>query len=213
MGASGPSGAGAQPGPPEERVPLRQHGMVLRGERVILRPLTEGDWSHLLRWNNDPEVLYGSEGDDVSGYGLSQLQQIYRSVCQAAFCFIIEADGAPVGECWLQRMNLERILERHPGQDCRRIDLLIGETAYWGRGLGTEVVRLLVGFAFEQEGADRMFACDVAEDNQASLRVFQKVGFQVDAAVEQPPGAKVRVRFDLDLPRDRWAAGVGRPIA
>jgi hypothetical protein len=36
---------------------LRPHAVTLRGERVVLRPMTEGDWGVLLRWNNDPEVL------------------------------------------------------------------------------------------------------------------------------------------------------------
>ncbi len=188
---------------------IREHGLSLRGDRVTLRPLTEDDWDLLLRWNNDPEILYFSEGDDVGGYSLDQVQQIYRGVSQAAFCFVIEVGGVPIGEGWLQRMNLERILERYPGQDCRRIDLLIGERAWQGQGLGTEAIRLLVELAFQQVGADRVFACDIAEDNAASLRAFQNVGFRVDAAVEQPPGAKVPVRYDLALSRQEGASGLG----
>jgi hypothetical protein len=42
---------------------LRTHDITLRSERVVLRPMTEGDWNILLRWNSDPEVLYYS--DDV----------------------------------------------------------------------------------------------------------------------------------------------------
>ena len=87
---------------------LRAHQLTLRGTNVLLRPLTEYDWALLLKWNNDPEVLYFAEGDDVRSYGLEQIQAIYRSVSQHAFCFVIEADGQPIGECWLQAMNLDR---------------------------------------------------------------------------------------------------------
>ena len=55
---------------------LREHKIVLRGEQVVLRPLTEDDWGFLLRWNSDPEVLYFAEGDDVSSYTLDQIQSI-----------------------------------------------------------------------------------------------------------------------------------------
>jgi len=186
-------------------VKLREHGITLPGKQVVLRPMTEEDWDVLLKWNSDPEVLYFSEGDDVSSYSLDQIQKIYRGVSQHAFCFVIEYDGSPVGECWLQAMNLERILRKYPGYDCRRIDLMIGEKALWGQGLSTEVVRLLSAFAFEEECADLVFGCDVADYNPASLKVFQKAGYAVDAQREQPVGKKARYCYDLVLTREGYA--------
>jgi RimJ/RimL family protein N-acetyltransferase len=185
-------------------VRLRPHSVTLCGERVTLRPMTEDDWDLLLRWNNDPEVLYFSEGDEVCQYTLDQVQQIYRGVSQRAFCFMVEVGGVPIGECWLQQMNLARILDRYPGKDCRRIDLMIGEKAWWGQGLGTDVIHLLVRFAFEQ-GADLVFGCDVADSNPASLRAFQRAGFRPEDTLDQPAGAKACRRYDLVLSR----AGVG----
>ncbi len=88
--------------------------------------MTEEDWEILLKWNSDPEVLYYSEGDNVIAYTLEQVQRIYRGISQNASCFIIEVDGKSVGECWLQRINLKRILEKYLRLDCRRIDLMIG---------------------------------------------------------------------------------------
>ncbi len=107
--------------------PLSAHGITLVGARVVLRPMTEEDWNVLLRWHQDPEVLYYAEGDDVLSHTVEEVRQSYRSVAQSALLFIIEQDGEPVGECWLQRMNLERVLGRYPGRDLRRIDLMIGE--------------------------------------------------------------------------------------
>src|SRR6266496_2904718 len=155
---------------------LRSHTITLFGERIVLRPMTEDDWDTLLVWNNDPDVLYYVEGDDVSSRTLEEIQAIYRAVSQTAFCFIIEYDRQPVGECWLQNMNLDRILQKYPTADCRRIDLMIGQKELWGSGIGTEVVRLLTVFAFEHEQADFVFGCDVADYNLASRKVFQKVG-------------------------------------
>jgi RimJ/RimL family protein N-acetyltransferase len=179
---------------------------VLHGERVTLRPMTEGDWDALLRWNSDPEVLYYTEGGDVTSYDLEMVQKIYRGTSQNAFCFIVEVDRKDVGECWLQRMNLERVLERYPGKDCRRIDLMIGEKALWGRGLGSDPIRTLTRFGFEQEGADLIFGCEVADYNPRSLGAFRKAGYRVDATVEQPPGKKARCVHDLVLTREAWDA-------
>ena len=99
---------------------IRVHEVLLTGDRVVLRPMTESDWDVLLRWCSDPEVLWFSEGDDVTSRPLDDVQMIYRRVSQSAYCFIIEVDGQPIGECWLQAMNLERVLSRYRGQDCRR---------------------------------------------------------------------------------------------
>lgn len=176
---------------------LATHAITLQGERVTLRPMTEADWPDLLRWNSDPEVLYFAESDDVHSYSLAEVQNIYRTVSQKALCFIIEYQGHPIGEGWLQRMNLEQVLREYPGFDVRRIDLMIGEKALWGQGLGTEAIRLLTDLAFRQEGADYVFAVGIAEDNPRSRRAFEKNDYRLVARRPQFPGKKDRYTLDL----------------
>ena len=186
---------------------LREHNITLRSDNIVLRPMTEDDWDLLLKWNSDPEVLYFSEGRPVSSYTLEETQHIYRGVSQNAFCFIIEFDGRPIGEGWLQRMNLERILEQFPGLDCRRIDLEIGQKEFWNRGIGTEVIRTLTEFGFEQEHADAIFGL-VLGHNPRSRRAFEKAGFTLHAEVSEP-GPKSSMSWDLMLARGEH--GKGRP--
>jgi aminoglycoside 6'-N-acetyltransferase len=186
------------------------HNVILRGEKVTLRPMTEADWDILLKWNSDPEVLYYSEGDDVQSYNLEEIQGIYRGTSQTAFCFIVEIKGVPVGESWLQQMNYPRILQKYPGRDCRRIDLMIGEKTLWGKGLGSEIIGLLVGFAFEQEKADLVFGCEIADYNPRSLRAFQKVGFEVVETIQHPSGSKARIGYDVRLSREEYLARIAR---
>jgi RimJ/RimL family protein N-acetyltransferase len=183
---------------------LREHEVTLTGERVTLRPLTEDDWDVLLRWNNDPEVLWFAEGDHITSYTLEDLQGVYRGVSQTAFCLVIEHDGAAIGECWLQQHNLERVLRRERGNDIHRIDVMIGETEWWGRGIGSEAVALLVRFAFEVQGADAVFASDVGDYNERSRRMFERLGFELYAELPQPEGAKARVNYDLILRREAY---------
>ena len=190
---------------------LRQHDVVLRGERVVLRPMNERDWGPLLRWCNDPDVLYYAEGDEVTSRSLGEVHNIYRSVSENAYCFMIEHGGQPIGDCWLQQMNLDRILEKFPGRDVRRIDIAIGEKRLWGQGIGTEAIGLLVSFGFQQEKVDAIFGCDIADYNPRSLRAFQKVGFEIYAKVAEPEGAKARYRYDVILTRERYDASVRCP--
>jgi RimJ/RimL family protein N-acetyltransferase len=193
---------------------LRTHDVVLTGRHVRLRPMTKADWPLLLRWNQDPEVLHYAEGDDVLGYTLEEVQAIYRGVSQRAACFIAEAigplhRGEPIGEAWLQEMNLPRLLERFPGEDLRRIDLMIGEKVLWGRGIGTEMIGLLTRFAFEAEAVDRVFGCEIADFNVRSQRAFEKNGYRLFACIPQPSGSKAEVVCDLMLTRTQYLRGKG----
>ena len=180
---------------------LVAHDIVLVGSRVTLRPLMESDWSTLLAWNNDPEILHYTEGEGVIGYDVAEVQQIYRGVSQSAYCFMAEIERRPIGECWLQDMNVERILQQHQNEDCRRIDLMIGDKRYWRRGLGTEMITLLTDFAFARERADAVFGCEIADYNVASIRAFQKAGYAVAAKIEQPAESSARYRWDLATKR------------
>ena len=183
---------------------LREHDVTLRGKKVVLRPMTEDDWDILLKWNSDPEVLYFCEGDDITSWELEPMQEMYRGVSQDAFCFIVEFEAQPIGECWLQRMNLDRILDKYPGRDIRRIDLMIGEKSLWGHGLGTDVIRTLTRFGFEEQNADMIFGCSIADYNSRSVKAFQKVGYEVDAKVEQRPGRKAQYEVDVVMSREAW---------
>ncbi|MDE2769123.1 MAG: GNAT family N-acetyltransferase [Chloroflexota bacterium] len=174
---------------------LRTHQVTLRSGLVTLRPLTEDDWELVAGWWNDPEIAYYADADDGE-YTLAQVQEIVRGISQKAYCFVIEFEGWPVGECWLQEMNVQRILDRNPGLDCRRVPLE-NEKAYWGRGIGTATIRLLVEFGFESERADAIFAMEIADYNTRSRRAFERAGFELYDTVAQPAGARARVRHDL----------------
>lgn len=71
------------------------------------------------------------------------------------------ADGVPIGECWLQKMNLPNVIAMYPETlDVRGIDMSIGEKEYWGKGIGTQAIDMMVDFAF----------CGKRSDLRESLR-------------------------------------------
>lgn len=190
---------------------LRQHNVTLetstsKGLALRLRPMTEDDWEVLHKWNSDPDVLYWSEGDDIESWRLEDMMEMYRTVSERAFCFIIEAEGKPIGECWLQKMNLEEISSKFPGKDLRRMPIMIGEKDYWGRGVGSAVVLALTEFAFLKEGADMMFACAIKGSNARCLRAFEKAGYRFYAN-EESSSTKCDHNTHLYLTREMFEAG------
>jgi|GEM_PF-2401433 len=149
------------------------------------------------------EVLYWTEGADTDGYDLETIQSIYRSTDPLSkFSFIIEYEQQPIGECWLQRMNLPYLLQQFPDRDCRRIDLMIGEKDYWNRGIGTTVISLLTRFGFEEENADAIFGV-IFDFNHRSRRAFEKNGFQLFEIVPTPGEPKSKADYVLMHTREQ----------
>ena len=187
---------------------MREHETRLMGKDMVLRPMTEGDWDVLYRWNNDPEVLYWSEGDAVDSRSLEDVRRIYRGMSRTAFMFIGELEGLPVAECWLQEMNLPRLSALYPGLDLRRIDLAIGEKELWGQGLGTEIIGLLTRFAFLEQQADLVFGCEIGGSNAFSLGAFAKNGYVQALRQAGELGGKWRWLIDVAISRKEWTRNV-----
>ena len=103
---------------------------------------------------------------------------MYEYMSQQGFLLIIEAEGRSIGECCLERMNLDWVKERYPGEHIYRLPITIGDRQCWGRGYGTEVVMLSLRYAFEHLGADRFFIPGVWAFNERSLRLWKRCGFE-----------------------------------
>ena len=108
---------------------------------------------------------------------MDTVHTIYGGVSQNAFCFLVEADGVPVGECWLQKMNLPEVKAMyHETLDVRRIDMSIGEKSHWNKGIGTQFIGMMVDFAFYGENVD-VLHCFSEDYNVRSCRMWEKHGF------------------------------------
>lgn len=189
---------------------ITSHEVSLYGgsdERIVLRPLTDEHLPLLYRWNADPEVLYWTEGgraEERLSYSPETVREIYGGVSRDALCFLVEVDDRPVGECWLQRMNLENIRAMYPqGTDVRRIDMCIGEKDWWNRGIGTRMIDMLIGYAFHGEHVD-VLHCFCEDYNRRSRRVWEKNGFSLILSEPLPPGQKGTLQLHFRLTRAQY---------
>ena len=113
-------------GLPKDDGTLHSHSYRVSSGQLTLRPMTESDWSNLLRWNQDPRVLVCRDAGNTQPWSLDKLQTVYRGISRTALMFMVELEGNAVGEAWLRRMNLADIRERLPGLNLWRIDWSIG---------------------------------------------------------------------------------------
>ena len=188
---------------------ITEHDITLYGGtdryRIVLRPLNDGYLPLLYRWNADPEVLYWTEGgeDIVRSYDQNTVNKIYGGVSQSAFCFLVEVNGVPIGDCWLQKMNLPDVLAMYHGKDVRRIDMEIGEKEYWGKGIGTTFTGMMADFAFTGERAD-VLHCLCEDYNIRSSRIWRKNGFSLIRSDELPQPQKGKKQFHYALTRREY---------
>ena len=57
------------------------------------------------------------------------------------------------------------------------LGLLLGDRTYWGKGIGTEVMRLTLAYAFNQLNLRKVLLA-VYANNPAAIKLYEKVGFK-----------------------------------
>ncbi|MDB4656061.1 GNAT family N-acetyltransferase [Flavobacteriales bacterium] len=68
---------------------------------------------------------------------------------------------------------------------------------YWGRGYATEASRAILAFGFDKLGLKKIIAIAMKE-NQASIRVMEKVGMEFDKLAPYEPGGEDVVWYWCD---------------
>ena len=141
-------------------------------ERLTLRELLLSDAPDVLIFRGDPEV---QKYDDPILHNVGEVQ---------AFIEEIRAEyTAQEGLAWAVTLNnSDTVLGlfgfHHWNKYHRRAEVGYGlARVYWGQGIGSEAVRAIVRFGFEQMDLNRIYAGTIA-DNHESVRLLEKVGFQ-----------------------------------
>jgi aminoglycoside 6'-N-acetyltransferase len=135
----------------------------LRGERVTLRPLAEGDRARLVEILGEPEVArwFGTGSAEESADEFISDPNVTG--------FAIEVNGALVGA--IEYSEEETPDYRHAGMD------LFLATDSQGQGLGPEALRLLGRHLIEEQGHHRL-VIDPAVSNERAIKAYERVGFK-----------------------------------
>ncbi|GHI07577.1 acetyltransferase [Streptomyces cellostaticus] len=146
---------------------------TLTGQKTVLRPFTESDADTMWEIIEDPEVLHFTY-DPSNDLTLERVRSWYGSRASAPDRLDLAvtdlATGELVGEVVLHEWD--------PAMRSCMFRTLIGPRGR-GRGLGTEAMRLIVGYGFEQLGLHRV-QLEVYGDNNRARHVYEKVGFAVE---------------------------------
>ena len=81
----------------------------------------------------------------------------------------------------------------------------LGEREYWGKGYGTDAMRILLRYAFEELNLHRL-SLSVFEYNSRAIRSYEKAGFIIEGRARQFLNRDGR-RYDMifmGILRDEW---------
>lgn len=174
---------------------------MLRGERVLLRPMRGKDVPRLHEFNQDVELaLLDSHYPEVASVERTrEFYEAWTKTDEDRARFAIEADSKFLGYC--QLVTLQR---RH---GIFELGILIGDRDYWGRGYGREVVRLLLDYGFRYLGGRRI-ALTTHAKNERAIRCYLACGFVEEGRPRQVfwhEGEYIDL-VEMSILRDEWEA-------
>ena len=143
----------------------------LHGDNVYLRPFEKEDLVYIKKWANDPEIrrLTGEVLPMNQASADAWYEKAKNDPDRAWFTIVEKNEGQVIGETGLLRMfHAWRTTD---------LTIIIGEKNAWGKGYGTEALKLLMDYAFGSLNFHRL-AIGVIDINERALRFYEKAGFR-----------------------------------
>ncbi len=164
--------------------------VILRGERVVLRPVAADDVDRLREILAEPSVArwWGLPGVvDAADDWLDASEEVSLA---------IDVDDVLVG-------SIQYAEETDPDYRHAGIDMFLA-TAHQGHGLGTDAIRTLSRHLFDVRGHHRL-TIDPAAANERAIGAYTAVGFSpvgIMRAYERGPDGTFHDGLLMDLLRD-----------
>jgi diamine N-acetyltransferase len=157
--------------------------MLLTGELIRLRALEPTDLNRLYRWENDSSIwsVSGTMAP-FSRYVLEEFvnqahQDIYtnkqlRLIIDLKYISDSEEPDEP------KAVGCVDLFEFDPRNRKAGLGILIADRADRGKGYATEALHLVVEYSFQVLDLHQLY-CNVRVDNESSIALFKKSGFEV----------------------------------
>lgn len=147
---------------------------MLKGQKVLIRPIEEEDLDTIYQWYNDQEVNFWSSG----AWPLNTLQSKeqlaikFLEVTPDTYRYaLLDENELLIGTIGFQGVNV-------PARSVT-LFIVIGNKTYWGKGYGTDALITFSRFLFTQWNFHRI-TLDTWEENLRAIRVYEKVGFKIE---------------------------------
>ena len=173
--------------------------MILRTERLILRPWREDDAADLYKYASDGEV--GPPAGWLPHTSVDNSREIIRTVLSApeTYAVCLRGNSKPIGSIGFHRNDLAE------DEDEYELGFWIGKP-FWGQGLIPEASREMLRYAFEDLKMNRIW-CGYYDGNEKSRRVQEKLGFiyqRKTNGIKVSRLGEIRTGHSNLMTRERW---------
>jgi len=151
---------------------------MILGKRVRLRAIEREDIPTFLKWLNDPQVQrYLGRTPFPLSFAEEERWFERELNTEKSRIFAIETGkGVHIGNIGLHEIDYK--------DGKATLGIMIGEREYWDQGYGTDAVRTLLGFAFQELNLHRV-SLEVFEFNQRAMRCYEKCGFRHEGVARE----------------------------
>lgn len=147
---------------------------IMWGDLIGIRPLQPTDAMTIRRYYADPDVsyyLFEDLGGPVPSTFMLGLWILSRWMSNSPNFAIVEKSGRLIGEVRLWRVS--------EANKAAMLTIFIGEKNLWGKGYGTDALRLVLHHAFDRMDLHRV-ELHVFGFNRRAIRSYEKVGFVLE---------------------------------
>ena len=145
---------------------------MFTSDRIHLRKVKENDADTYHKWRNNHNVME-STSLELDDYTLEDTQQFIQMIVNsdASKSYIIQhiENEEPIGIVSLINVDF-----KNRNAECI-ID--IGNEDYWGKGYGTEAMKLLLQYCFLELNLHKVYL-KVISFNERALHLYERLGFK-----------------------------------
>ncbi|ACR79886.1 GNAT family N-acetyltransferase [Kosmotoga olearia] len=150
--------------------------MILKGEKVVLRPLEVEDARTIVPLINDAELRqYLLQVFPINKFMEENWIKNHSSSSNEVN-LAITTDDELIGVTGY--MNIDWV------NRCAEFGIGIFNKKYWGKGYGTETTKLMLEYAFRKLNLNRVYL-RVFDYNERAIRAYEKCGFVLEGRQRQ----------------------------
>ena len=148
------------------------------GERIRLRAPERSDIPMFVEWFGDPDVVEHLQTRLPMGLADEEVwfdNMLKRPLAEHPWVIEVKQDEA---QPWKAIGNIHFLSINHVNR-ASEIGIVIGDKNYWDKGYGTDAMRTMVRYGFEQLNLYRIFL-RVHAGNDRGIHAYKKVGFVME---------------------------------
>lgn len=146
--------------------------MEIKGDKITLRPVSMEFAEEMFEFTRDPGALkytdfpFPKTLDDEKAW----IKMILEGNSEKIFCIFVSGQDNPIGSLGHKMVeNENKVFD---------LGILLGVPEYRGKGYGSDAMRTLIKYLFNEKEAEKL-TLNVLIDNEVAIKTYKKCGFKI----------------------------------